>query len=476
MPTTMRLARCRLRNNVSNGRTGARGKALMVSLGEYLKAVSQTIRAPVALDVGFLTVAHFAGAALGFASVTAAARILGPTGYGIAALVMAYPALLRSFLSVKSASVTTRYVATFRSSGHYSRLAWVCRIGYQLDLLISLLVLALVGATSWWVSQSVLDVPGLSWLVVAFAASFPLASLTGTSKAILTSWREFRWIAALDICERALTLVLVVSFLLAGWEVPGLVLGTAIGQAIAGIGAAGISAYVLHRDGVRLWRQADAEDVPKLRNEIMRLFGWNYLLTTFVGVVENGPVLLLGHLRGPREAGFLRLAATLVGTMSYAEEALKKVAYPTLAVRLSSQTQSEIRIVLRRWTRYAGVPLTLAILFAILIAPLVIPLLFGDSYAPMTTGLQVMMFGVAVSSLFFWRYPYYLATGGIRLPAQAFGVYALATLVLGWIVADIWGFVGIAVLVTTGLLTVTSFLVARAWKQLDPKRVNRALR
>jgi O-antigen/teichoic acid export membrane protein len=451
---------------VSNRRTSERGRALVASLRDYVKAVGQTIVAPVGLDVGFLTAAQFAGAALGFVSVTVAARILGPTKYGIAALVMAYPGLLQSFLSVKSISVTTRYVATFRDSNQYSSLRWVCRLGYQLDLLISVMVFALVGATSWWVSQSVLSVPELSWLVIAFAASFPLASLKGTSKAILTSWREFRWMACLDICERALTLVLVVGFLLAGLGVPGLVLGTAVAQAVGGMATAGSAGYVLHRDGIRLWRQADIEKPRTLRDEVLRLFGWNYLLTTFAGVVEYGPILLLGHLRGAREAGFLRLAATLIVTVSYVEDALKRVAYPILAVRLTSLPRSEIKAVLRRWTRNAGVPLMLAALLALPFVPLVIPLLFGHSFAPMTPGLQMMLFGVAISSLFFWRNPYYFAAGKIRLLAQTFGVYALAVAMFGWVVADWWGFVGIAGLLTTGNVSVATFLAARAWKQL----------
>ncbi len=165
------------------------------------RATWLTLNEPLAKYAGQLAGSQYIAAAIGLLTNVIAARMLGPSDYGVTALVMAYPTLLWSFVGIKSVSVTTRYIASFRAAEKNDELESICKIGFSLDFLVALVAFVLVGVTGWWVASSIYNMPQLSWLMVGYAASFPFYSLTGTSLAILSSWQRFRWLAVFQVIE-----------------------------------------------------------------------------------------------------------------------------------------------------------------------------------------------------------------------------------------------------------------------------------
>ncbi len=417
------------------------------------QGIKQTLYHPLTTDVGLLALSQYLGAGIGLITTIVAARLLGPTNYGIAALVMSYPNLLLSFFSVKSVSVTTRYVASFRATGQVEDLRSICKLGYSLDFLAALMAFVLIGGSSWWIARHVLNVPNLTWLIVAYAASFPLSSFTGTSWAILSSWGKFRLLAGLQMFEKVIILSLVVVFLITGLGVPGLVLGIAIAHIIMGIVMMLAATYVLRLEGINAWWTAHFARILPLRREIGAFFGWNYLLLTLSGLIAQIPLMLLGKFRGPEEAGYYRLATSLVTAASYLESSMRKVVYPVLSARWSmgkSLTDS-----LKRWTLRGGIPMGVILLLTIPFFPLLIPAVFGSSYSPTVLGIQMMMAAGAISTALFWLNPFYYAAGRVGLWTKVYSIYTVFILGLGWVCIQRWGFVGIAGVLTIGKITFT---------------------
>lgn len=83
----------------------------------FLNEIMRRLRHPMTLDAGLMAASQYAASGLGFLETVVVARLLGPSDYGIGALVMGYPMLLWSFVGTKSVSVTTRYIVSFRATG-----------------------------------------------------------------------------------------------------------------------------------------------------------------------------------------------------------------------------------------------------------------------------------------------------------------------------------------------------------------------
>jgi O-antigen/teichoic acid export membrane protein len=434
----------------------------------FLTEVRQLLHQPMVSGGGLIALARYVAAGVGFLTAVVAARMLGPTDYGVVGLVMAYPALLRSFVSAKAVAVTTRYIAMFRAAGRHEELKSICKLGYGLDCLMCIVAFILVSTTSWWVAQHLYHMSDTAWLMVVYAASFPFLSFIGTSGGILCSWQRFHCMAILQVIEPVLTFVLVVGCLRAGFGVPGMIIATTIGQATSGITMLLTATSVLHRAGVGWWWHAPIDHMTPLRKELTAFFGWNYLLTTVNGFVGQVPTILLGRLRGPEQAGFYSLAVSLLTVVSYVETAIEKVIYPTLAARWGAGERQSIRRSLQHWTWRGGLPLGALVLCTVPLLPLILPAVFGAAYRPMVLGTQVMLIGAAVSAVFFWLHATYYAAGAIRLWTQAYTLYTVFVVGLAWLCIQWWGFSGLAVLVTVGktLFTIVMVIVCiKAWER-----------
>jgi O-antigen/teichoic acid export membrane protein len=416
-----------------------------------IDTLRKTFRHSGAQNAGTLAVAACISTGLAIITTVISARLLGPTGYGQAALILAYPSLLRSLASFKSISVTTRYCASFHGADQKDKLAAICKLGYATDLGAFLVPFVLVMLTGWWVIDSIYNLPtNMFWLMAIYAASFPFLSLTGTSFAVLTAFEEFRLLALLSVLDRAMILALAVPLLVAGFGVPGMIMGMAAGNLIIGLVAFSMATALLSRHEIGAWWKSSFESIQPLRYELFSFFGWNYLMATLSGLLSQAPLMLLGKLRGPEEAGFYRLALTLENISAHPQSAARRVVYPRLSARWSSGEHEGLDGVLKRWTLRWGLPLGGLQLLALPILPIVVPLVLGNGYHLMVKGAQMMVAASTVNTMFFWLPSVYYASGKIDLWTKAYGLYSALIIGLAWICIQWWGFFGLAGLVALG--------------------------
>jgi O-antigen/teichoic acid export membrane protein len=396
-----------------------------------------------AANVGILAAGQYLAAGIGLATAIVASRVLGPEGYGQAALVMSFPSLLLSLGSFKSVSIATRYNSMFRATRNTELLKASSKLGYAVDFGASVGVFLIVLLTGPWVTSWVYGIDWLFWPMVAYAFSHLFVAFRGTSLAILSAFQEFRLLSILFALDKGISFFAVICLLWAGYGVYGLVLGMAIGNMLGGLTALGMAWLLLQRNGVGPWWKASLRDLDHLRGELFAFFGWNYVMTTLSGAVAQAPVMLLGVIRGPEDAGFFRLALALTVGASYPVGAAGQVLYSRLSARMGNQgIACELTASSRRWIIRAGLPMSVAIASSALLLPWLLPLVLGEGYRRMVAGAQMLLFAAAVDAPFFWLYPYYYASGRISVWTKAFAVYAGFILVLGSLAALQWGFAG----------------------------------
>jgi len=414
--------------------------------------ISRLIKSSSKRDVASVAASQYISAGVGLATTMLVARILGPKAYGSAAVIMAFPALMGSIASVKSSSVTTRYITRFHQAGSSKELESVCGLGYRVDAIAAIAAFGLVAATAVWVSEHVIRNPQAFGLAQAYSASLIVQSAVGTSSAILASLRRFRLLGAMQITESVVSLVAIVTAATLGFGVPGMVLGAAAANVAGGAIFLAATLHVLRADAVHPFRLRRTPGLTIPRAEIASLFGWNYLSLTFAGILSQFPLLLLGRLRRPEQAGYFRLATSIVNVGTYFETALGRVAYPVLARRWASGEAEEARTTLRRWFRRGGLPAGALVLAGVVAVRFVVARLFGAGYRPMVGGLQIMLMGTAVSAAFFFNGPYYFATGRFAYWAKVFGTYAVLTISMEWLGALRFGFLGLAGAAALGMV------------------------
>jgi O-antigen/teichoic acid export membrane protein len=394
-----------------------------------------------------LVLGQYGAAALGLAATAAMAHLLGPADFGLVALAMAYPELVIAVLAIKSSSVTTRYLATLKADRRFEEMGAVCKIGVGLDTSAYLVAFAIVMLSSRVVADVFFSAPGLAPLMMLYALSVPLLGPVPTAHAVLSVTGRFGWLGVIQVGESALRLVLTVALITGGGGVTGAVIAVVAAQSSAAIAWTVMAWWALSEDGVGAWWRAPVKRIAWLRWELGATMGWNYLMVTLRGLMAQLPLMWLGRVRGPEEAGYFRLATTIVTTAGYVEAALGRVASPILATRMNGQEPRAVYGLMRAWTVKLGLPLMMGIAVGLVSIPLAVPAVFGERFAGAVPTIQLALAGTLVSGLLFWVNPYYFAAGQVAAMTGIYVASALVALAAAWGAVMYFGAAGLAAVI-----------------------------
>jgi O-antigen/teichoic acid export membrane protein len=112
----------------------------------------QILKHPVAIDGLGLVASQYISASFALLTSIITARLLGSNEYGRAALVMAYPTLIYSFIAIKSSSITTRHISSFKSTRQEEEIKSICALGYGKDFLAAIVTIFIVVVSGQWIA------------------------------------------------------------------------------------------------------------------------------------------------------------------------------------------------------------------------------------------------------------------------------------------------------------------------------------
>ena len=405
----------------------------------------KVIRSRFIQNVGVLMASNFVRAVLSLAQGIFVARWLGPEAYGIAALVMTYPALVHTFFDARSSELSVKYLSEFHARGERNPVLAMCKLGYAVDFGIAGLTFLLVLSTANWAAVHVAHRPETVGLISIYAAAFLPYGLVGTSYAVLATVGNFRVIAAIVVLTEVLRVALVVGMVVAGWGVSGVVWGNAIAMVVTGLFYGLIAFGQIKRTWSASWLQGDWSFLKERRSEIFSFLVYNDLNSLLGMIPKQLDVILLGYFRSPTEVGYYRLAKSLANTVAYLVDPLQSVSYPELARLWGLRTQQALREKVWKLALRIGVPLGLGVLLAIPLVPFILTTLVGQAYRPAVVASQVLLIGSAIWLTFFWLRPIYMAQGRVRhwlsISAAVVTLSVVAYPVMIWQ----WGYIGLSI-------------------------------
>lgn len=179
--------------------------------------------------------------------------------------------------------------------------------------------------------------------------------------------------------------------------------------------------------------------------------------------VKRLDLVVLGYFRGPTEAGYYRLAKSIVAVVRSLARPLQSVTYPRMVRLWSAGRHNELKRAIRRYAVMVGIPLGVLVFLSIPLLPMVVELVAGVEYLPAAFVSQIFFLAGAVYLGLFWVRPLYLATGRVR------SWFGLGLINVGFVImaypvgAALWGAYGVAAgratagILNHGLATVQVF-------------------
>lgn len=239
--------------------------------------------------LGFLQISAYV---LPLAIAAYTTRVLGLEDWGHVAMTQLVLGFFCLFVSWGFSWSATRKIAAIGDDpAEVSKVAIATILGQVLlACAMGLVLLALIATVPFFRDAAAFYLWGL--LVIAGTALFPNWLLTGLER--------MRAFSAIQIGGRILTLVFIVLFVHSPADAPLII---AIQGAVSLI-AGSVSVWLLHRDGILMWRRPTLADIFVEVKEGSAIF----LSTTAIGVYVNLTPVILGFLAGPVAVGQFALA------------------------------------------------------------------------------------------------------------------------------------------------------------------------
>lgn len=321
----------------------------------------------------WITYARIVSEVVTLASMVVLARLIPPAAFGVFAVVVIAQELAYTVPAegVGSAIVQRRSIVRRHLEG-----GLLLSLGMGAVLATVVLVLAHVLVRPVFGDET-------ARLMMLASPCFLLSSLGAVPSAVLRRRLDFARLSAIDVCGTLTRTVATITLALAGLDAAALVLGYLASLLVGVAMACAFAPPPLPR-----WRRREmSELLPYGGPATLASFAW----TGF----RNGDYAIIGATLGAAQAGFYWRAYQLaVEYQKKISSVMSQMAFPVLARAAGKEEMLALR---RRMVQMLTVILFPLLALLVLLAPVLIPWLFGERWEPAVLPTQILAAGGAAT-------------------------------------------------------------------------------
>ncbi|MEZ4423555.1 MAG: oligosaccharide flippase family protein [Gemmatimonadota bacterium] len=264
------------------------------------------------------------------------ARLLGPSGYGIVGLVLAFAALLSRFFDARSWETAVKYLTDYAERGDSGRGRAVLKGLLAVDLVSALLTCAALVAAAPLAARLFVQDPAAAGLVRIYALTVLGLAPFGMALGLLRIADRYTWMSGFQVLAALAELALTVGTVVSGGSLTALMWAFVAAAGLRTVGALWLLEKAAAELGFRGWLRAPLADARDQLREVAGFWASSNLFAVLKGVHQSIDTLLVGSFLGPAAAGVFRIAKNLSQAVSFPLNPLFQASYPEL-VRLHAQ-------------------------------------------------------------------------------------------------------------------------------------------
>jgi O-antigen/teichoic acid export membrane protein len=390
-----------------------------------------------------------------------AARLLGVEGYGIiAGVVIPFASAVHRLLSFRMSELVVKYYGQAFVEEKNERAAAVIKAASLVEAasagLAYLVVLLVAPLAALYLAKD----QAYTSLFIFYGLFLLSHSVYETSLGVLHVNRLFNRQAAINFIQSLITASLIfLAFLLnrGMWEV---LLAYFLGKTFMGIAVAVVAVRTLNQTLGSGWWRVSLSLLPEWRG--MARFAVSTNLHGTVNLVaRDSETLFISLLRSPVEAGYFRIALTVINLVMLPIEPFIATTYAEITRTISKMEWAITRRLLKRVTAITASWTLTAAALVVALGWWLIPTIYGAEYAPSYPAALVLLVGYGFANIFNWNRTLMLALGMAEYPLKASAAAGAVKTVLTFTLVGSLGYIFEAFLLSGYFLISISLILRR---------------
>jgi O-antigen/teichoic acid export membrane protein len=405
-----------------------------------------------------------------------AGRLLGPANFGILGALTAFTSVVNRFASFRMNELVVRYVGHYQENDDPQRAAAVFKVASLLEIGGSLVAFVLIFYLAPLGARYFAhDVSLAFWFQIyggIVLANLIYESATG----LLQIFNRFKIIAAINVAQSALTLVLVGVAFVFKLGLVAVVLAYMAGKVFGSIAITFYAVLEARRNWGPDWARVPMRLLTTEMRSLLTFAISTNLSSTISLIAKDSEVLWVSALLGTQSAGYYKTALALSGVIQLPVSPLPKATFPELTREIARKNWDNARYILQQGSRLAAaysIPVTLGL---VVLGKWVIQITYGLDYIAAYEPLIILLAGFTFVNIFYWNRVALLALARPVFPTMV-NFAGMVLKVLGIILfVPRWGYLAFAVLLSSYYIFTVGVAAARAIVDLrDRSKVHAVL-
>jgi len=403
------------------------------------------------------------------------ARMLGVSNFGMLGTITLFTGVVNNVASFRMDELVVKYVGFYNESGDV-RAAAIFKLATLVEVGSSLLAYALVWLFAPLGALYFTKDPAMAQWFIIYGAVVLFNLITESSTGLLQIFDRFRRIAVINagqsIIMLTLTCAVFVDYEFLGKRLPLEPLFLVILIYMSGklLGALSLARLALKEAHLRWgagWWKTPLSLLHGQFTELLRFAISTNLSATINLINKDSELLWVAYFRNPVEVGYYKLALSLANLVQMPVNPMPNATYPELARQVARKEWGSVRHLLRQGSYAAGGYTLLASLGLLLLGQPLIHYFYTSQYLPAYPALLILLVGLLVANVFYWRRIILLALG---LPHHLTRVNFWAALlkVAGYVLLiPVFGYLGCAALLAGFYVFSSALNVRKAMQTLS---------
>ena len=369
----------------------------------YFRLFQNPLIRRIITNSGYLFSATGISALMSMLQGILAARLLGPSLFGVLGAITTFASTVNRFASFRMNELVVRYVGHYQENGDSRRAAAVFKAASYLEMGGSLLAFALI----WWLAPVgaryfAHDASLAIWFRIY--GSIVLANLISESATgLLQIFDRFRAIAMITAMQSVITLALIAVAYFSNAGLAAIVVAYMLGKIIGALAFTGTALWQARSSwGPGWWRVPLRLLASERRSLVTFAFSTNISGTVSL-IAKDSEVLWVAGFLGTTQAGYYKLALALSNLLQLPVSPLPKATYPELAREIARRNWENVRYVLRQGSRLSAAYSIATTLALGLFGRWLISRVYGAEYLPSYPALIILLVGFTFVNIFYWN-------------------------------------------------------------------------
>ena len=398
-------------------------------------------------------------------------RLLGPAGYGLIGVIMAYASTVNSIFSFRMGEVVVKYGGAYLEQGEKSKASALLKAASLTEAVVSLLAFIAVVLTANLAEMYNAKTAGTAWMFIVFAIGLLANFNTETSTGILQVTNRIKLQGTVNLLQSIVTTIVIVAAFLTHGTLQTILFAYLLSKTILGLGMFFAAQIQLHRVlGSGWWRESfsaigERSERSEWR-ELIRFAVSSNVSATIIKIFRESELLWVAFFLTPEAAGYYKLAYTLAGFLAIVSDPLIASTFPEINRLVVQSAWARLKDFLRKVTSLSfAYNFAIAIGF-VLLGQWMIRIYSNETFLPAYPAMIALVIGLAFNYSLFWNRPLLLSLGLPEYPIKVTLVVGIIKIALAFVLVPRYGIVAAGALLSFYYVASVGIMAWRGMKKI----------